>query len=64
VVQPKSNPANPLDDLNTLIGEMIAAALGEDQVRTWARRLSHILERLQGEPVAPKARDQQGRLDL
>jgi len=64
VVQPKSNPANPLGDLNILIGEMIAAAQGEDQARTWARRLSHILERLQGEPVAPKAHDQQGRLDL
>lgn len=64
VVQAKSNSGNPLDDLNALIGEMIAAAQGEDQVRTWARRLSHILERLQGEPVAPKARDQQGRLDL
>lgn len=64
VVQAQSNPGNPLDDLNALIGEMIAAAQGEDQVRTWARRLSHILERLQGEPTVPKARDQQGRLDL
>ena len=60
----QTNPRNPLDDLNTLIGAMIAAAQGEDQVRTWARRLSHILERLQGEPTVPKARDQQGRLDL
>jgi ParB family chromosome partitioning protein len=46
-VQPKSNPRNPLDDLNALIGEMIAAAQGEDQVRGWARRLSHLLEPLQ-----------------
>ena len=40
-------PANPLDELNTLIVEMVAAAQGEDQTRTWARRLSHILETLQ-----------------
>ena len=65
LAQAKSNPGNALDDLNALIGEMIAAAQGEDQVRTWARRLSRILERLQGAPAAPmKARDQQGRLDL
>ena len=65
LTQAQSSPRNPLDDLNTLIGEMIAAAQGEDQVRTWARRLSHILERLQGEPTNPmKMRDQQGRLDL
>jgi ParB/RepB/Spo0J family partition protein len=65
LTQTQSNPGNPLDDLNVLIGEMIAAAQGEDQVRTWARRLSHILERLQGESAAPmKVRDQQGRLDL
>ena len=64
LTQAQSNPRNPLDDLNALIGEMIAAAQGEDQMRTWARRLSHILERLQGEPTVPKARDQQGRFDL
>lgn len=65
LTQAQSNPRNPLDDLNTLIGEMIAAAQGEDQIRTWARRLSHILERLQGEPTNPiKMHDQQGRLDL
>jgi ParB/RepB/Spo0J family partition protein len=65
VVQAKSNPGNPLDDLNALIGEMIATAQGEDQVRTWARRLSHILEQLQGKPANPmKVRDPQGRLDL
>gem|GEM_PF-1036548 len=40
-------PANPLDELNALIGEMVTAAQGEDQVRVWARRLSHILETLQ-----------------
>ena len=61
----QSNLGNPLDDLNALIGEMIAAAQGEDQVRTWARRLSYILERLQGESTAPmKVRDQQERLNL
>lgn len=60
-----SNPGNPLDALNMLIGEMIVAAQGEDQVRTWARRLSHILEQLQGDPSRlPKAQAQQGRLDL
>ncbi len=65
LTQAKSNPGNPLDDLNVLIGEMVAAAQGEDQVRAWARRLSHILERLQGEPANPmKMRDQQGRFDL
>ncbi len=39
--------ADPLYQLNTIIAEMIAAAHGEDQVRVWARRLSHILEQLQ-----------------
>ena len=34
---------NPLEQLNALIAEMVAAAQGEDQVRAWARRLSHIL---------------------
>jgi hypothetical protein len=42
--QTTSPGSNPLDELNTLIAEMIAAAQGEDQVRAWARRLSHILE--------------------
>ncbi len=42
-----TDPAtNPLDEMNALIAEMIAAAQGEDQVRSWARRLSHILETL------------------
>jgi ParB family chromosome partitioning protein len=46
-----TNPAsNPLDELNGLIAEMIAAAQGEDQVRAWARRLSHILETLRVQP--------------
>ncbi len=36
--------SNPLDELNAIIAEMVAAAQGEDQLRTWARRLSHILE--------------------
>lgn len=35
--------AHPLDELNTLIAEMVASAQGEDQIRAWARRLSHIL---------------------
>jgi ParB family chromosome partitioning protein len=39
--------ANPLEQLNVLIAEMVAAAQGEDQVRAWARRLSHILGILQ-----------------
>ena len=38
---------NSLDELNALIAEMIAAAQGEDHVRAWARRLSHMLENLQ-----------------
>jgi hypothetical protein len=37
---------NLLDELNALIAEMIAAAQGEDKIRAWARRLSHILEAL------------------
>lgn len=41
--------ANPLEQLNVLISEMVAAAQGEDQVRAWARRLSHILGTLQGQ---------------
>lgn len=65
LVQAKSKPENPLDDLNALIGEMIVAAQGEDQVRTWARCLSHILEQLQGnQSSSVKAQEQQGRLDL
>jgi ParB/RepB/Spo0J family partition protein len=39
--------ANPLEQLNVLIAEMVATAQGEDQVRAWARRLSHILGTLQ-----------------
>jgi ParB family chromosome partitioning protein len=38
--------AHPLDELNALIAEMIAAAQGEDKIRAWTRRLSHILEAL------------------
>jgi ParB family chromosome partitioning protein len=38
--------ATPLEQLNVLIAEMVAAAQGEDQVRAWARRLSHILGNL------------------
>lgn len=37
---------DPLQQLNALIVEMVASAQGEDQVRAWARRLSHILEKL------------------
>jgi ParB family chromosome partitioning protein len=39
--------SNPFDLLSTIIVEMVAAAQGEDQLRAWARRLSHILEQLQ-----------------
>jgi ParB-like chromosome segregation protein Spo0J len=42
-------PPNPLDELNALVGEMVVAAQGEDHVRTWARRLSHILQALNRE---------------
>jgi hypothetical protein len=35
-----------LPELNAVIGEMIAAAEGEDRIRGWARRLSRILEQL------------------
>jgi ParB/RepB/Spo0J family partition protein len=45
----KDPASNPLDELNVLIAEMIAAAQGEDQVRAWARRLSQILEALRVE---------------
>ncbi len=38
---------NPLDEMNMIIGEMIAAAQGEDQPRAWARRLSQVLRELQ-----------------
>jgi ParB/RepB/Spo0J family partition protein len=44
---PSRSDADPLGQLNALIAEMVAAAQGEDQVRAWARQLSHILERLQ-----------------
>ncbi|CAG0981149.1 Chromosome-partitioning protein Spo0J [Anaerolineae bacterium] len=41
---PQPEPVRtPLADLDQLIAEMVAAAQGEDQVRVWARRLSHIL---------------------
>ncbi len=35
---------SPLDEINAIIAELVAAAQGEDQLRTWARRLSRILE--------------------
>jgi len=41
--------ANPLEQLNALIAEMVAVAQSEDQVRAWARRLSHLLESLQAQ---------------
>lgn len=44
--QPSSD-VEPLNQLNTLIAEMVSAAQGEDQIRAWARRLSRILEELQ-----------------
>ncbi len=46
--------ANPLDELNALIAEMIAAAQGEDQIRAWARRLARILEALGADDAAGK----------
>ncbi len=49
--EPKGNAegpgTDPFTELNELIAEMVAAAQGEDQVRSWARRLSHILKALQ-----------------
>lgn len=49
--EPKGNSkppdTNPFDELNGIIAEMVTAAQGEDQVRGWARRLSHILKALQ-----------------
>lgn len=49
--EPKRDPedanADPFAELNALIVEMVSVAQGEDQVRGWARRLSHILEALQ-----------------
>jgi ParB/RepB/Spo0J family partition protein len=45
-VAQSSAEVDPLNQLNALIAEMVASAQGEDQVRAWARRLSHILETL------------------
>ena len=48
--EPKRNPKelnrDPFTELNALVAEMVSAAQGEDPVRGWARRLSHILEAL------------------
>ncbi len=46
LAQPGSD-IDPVDQINALIAEMVAAAQGEDQLRAWARRLSRILEALQ-----------------
>lgn len=54
--------ADPLTELNALIAEMIAAAQGEDQLRGWARRLSHILKILQDAEAAKGPKIIQGRL--
>ena len=43
VADVKSDPAS---DLGAIIAEMLEAAQGEDQLRAWARRLSHIAESL------------------
>ena len=43
---PSPSDADPLEQLNALIAEMIAAAHGEDHIRAWARRLSRVLEQL------------------
>lgn len=53
---------DPLTDLNALIAEMIAAAQGEDQVRGWARWLSHILEALRDATLASRGQIVQERL--
>ncbi len=45
--EPRATQSDPFHQLNAIIAEMIAAAQGEDQLRTWARKLSHILEQLQ-----------------
>jgi ParB/RepB/Spo0J family partition protein len=45
-VAQSSAESDPLNQMNALIAEMVASAQGEDQVRAWARRLSHILEAL------------------
>ena len=48
-VVPQPEPVRmPLEELDKLIAEMVVAAQGEDQVRGWARRLSHILGALRG----------------
>lgn len=39
-------PSKPLEELNGIIAEMVAAAQGEDPLRVWARKLSRILEQL------------------
>jgi len=46
---PTDPTADALTALSALITEMLAAAQGEDQIRGWARRLSRIMEQLQGE---------------
>jgi hypothetical protein len=43
---PSPSDADPLEQLNALIAEMIAVAHGEDHIRAWARRLSRVLEQL------------------
>ena len=65
--RPPQSQDQPLEELNKLIGEMVDAAQGEDSVRAWARRLSHILKRLQDEATncgKAQAREMQGRFDL
>jgi len=59
---PSPSDADPLEQLNALIAEMIAAAHGEDHIRAWARRLSHMLETLRAQCACRKASATQERL--
>ncbi len=43
-VRAEGSEQSPLDQLNTIIAELVSAAQGEDDLRRWARRLSRILE--------------------
>ncbi len=50
--------STPLEELNSIIAEMVAAAQGEDPLRVWARKLSRILENLQQMKLEKAAREQ------
>ena len=59
---PIGRPTDPLDELNALIAEMIRTAQDEDQIRGWARRLSHILKDLKATRAAQAPKIVQERL--